>query len=213
MAILVNDSGTRIERLELGPFGTNTYLVSCLETGSVAVIDAPGEADKILERLKGTTPVYIFITHSHPDHVGIVPRLRSELKIPVAAHRADAGKIPGGADVMLEDGDLPKVGNLRFRVLHTPGHTPGSICLLTGKYLLSGDTLFPGGPGKTGSSVDFQDIIESLTTKIFNLPDDTRVYPGHGEPTLLGAEKEQYRVFSSRAHSPELCGDVLWLAS
>lgn len=213
MTIMVNESGVRIERLELGPFGTNTYLLSCLETGNSAVIDAPGEADKILERLEGTVPAFIFITHSHPDHVGALRRLRAELKVPVAAHRADAQMLPGGTDVMLEDGDLRVVGNLRLKVLHTPGHTPGSVCLLTGKYLLAGDTLFPGGPGKTASPQDFQDIIESLTAKIFNLPDDIQVYPGHGEPAVLGEEKKQYRAFSSRPHGPHLCGDVLWLAS
>jgi len=98
-------------------------------------------------------------------------------------------------------------------VLHTPGHTPGSLCLLSGKHLFSGDTLFPGGPGKTGNPAAFEQIINSITEKLFILPDETLVYPGHGEDTVLGKEKQEFAVFSSRPRTPGLCGDVLWLSS
>jgi len=99
-----------------------------------------------------------------------------------------------------------------LKVLHTPGHTAGSLSFLTGKYLISGDTIFPGGPGKTGSPDMFRQIVNSITEKIFALPDDTQVYPGHGDATVLKKEKEEFTVFSSRPHSPDLCGDVLWLS-
>lgn len=148
-----------------------------------------------------------------PDHTGALGRLKEQLRIPVAAHTYDTKLLPIGVDILLHDGDEIWIGELILGVIHTPGHTPGSICFLTGRYLISGDTLFPGGPGKTGSPEDFRQIINSLTAKIFPLSDDTQVFPGHGEATILGDEKEAYRVFSSRTHSPNLCGDVLWLSS
>jgi hydroxyacylglutathione hydrolase len=113
----------------------------------------------------------------------------------------------------LKDGDTIEVGKLKFKVLHTPGHTPGSLCFLVGKYLISGDTIFPGGPGKTGTPADFKQIVKSLDTRLFVLPDDTHVYPGHGDGTVLGKEKKEFAIFASKPHDPNLCGDVLWLSS
>jgi glyoxylase-like metal-dependent hydrolase (beta-lactamase superfamily II) len=147
------------------------------------------------------------------DHLGALSMLRSVLKIPVAAHPAEARALPSPPEIQLNDGDTVSFGNIKLEVLHTPGHTPGSLCFKTGKYLLSGDTLFPGGPGKTGSPVALREIINSITSKIFTLEDDTQVYPGHGAPTVLKKEKEEFAIFSSRPHPPDLCGDVLWLSS
>ena len=116
-------------------------------------------------------------------------------------------------EVLLGDGDTISFGTVGLKVLHTPGHTPGSICFLTGKYLLSGDTIFPGGPGKTYSPDKLQQIIDSITGKIFVLPEDTRIFPGHGASTIVRREKVEFDVFSSRPHNASLCGDVLWLSS
>ena len=104
------------------------------------------------------------------------------------------------------------LGNLKFEVLYTPGHTQGSLCFRAGRYLISGDTIFPGGPGKTRSPAAFKQIIESITGKILVLPDDTQIYPGHGDSTVLKKEKDEFTIFSSRPHNPDLCGDVLWLS-
>jgi len=112
---------------------------------------------------------------------------------------------------LLNEGDVLWLGELEFTILHTPGHTPGSLCFRVGRYLLSGDTIFPGGPGKTSSSDDFRQIIKSITKKIFVLPDDTRIYPGHGDSTVLRKEKDEFAVFVSRPHARDLHGDVLWL--
>ena len=200
----------RIERYELGPFGTNSYIMTCLKTGKSAVFDAPGDAPKILAQLKQTHPKYILMTHSHMDHTGALPQLKSALQVPIAAHAADADRMPVPVDTLLADGQALALGNIRLTALHTPGHTPGSLCFYTEGYLISGDTLFPGGPGKTGSPADFRRIVESLKYKIFALPDDTRVFPGHGEHTLLGKEKQAFEAFTGRPHDPNLCGDVLW---
>ena len=212
MMVAASNNGLQIERLQLGPFGTNAYILLCPETKESAIVDAPAEADKIIARLKDTTPRYILLTHSHVDHIGAMAQLRQELKIPLAAHAADADVLSPPPEIMLEDGDTIEFGKIRMAVSHTPGHTPGSLCFITGGYLLSGDTLFPGGPGRTNTPADFARIVKSITEKIFTLDDNTQVYPGHGEPTTLKKEKDEFATFSSRPHHPDLCGDVLWLS-
>ncbi len=213
MAVVIRDNNIQIERLELAPWGTNAYIVICRQTASSVLIDAPSEASTIIKRLLGTNPEYILLTHSHADHIGALSELRSELKVPLAAHAADSSSLPVSPEILLNDGDVVSFGKVKLEVLHTPGHTPGSLCLGIGKYLISGDTIFPGGPGGTRSPADFRQIIKSITDKIFVLPEDTQVYPGHGEATVLRKEKDEFAVFSSRSHDPNLCGSILWLSS
>ena len=213
MVLVAKDDNIQIEKLELGPFGTNAYVLVCRATGDSVLVDTPAEANKIVERLKGTNPRYILITHNHTDHLGAFSELRSALGVPVAIHPLDAERLPSPPDILLNDGDTVSFGNIELKVLHTPGHTPGSLCFLTGQYLISGDTIFPHGPGRTGTPAALRQVIESITEKVFVLPDDTQVYPGHGDSTVLKKEKEEFAVFSSRSHDPGLCGDVLWLSS
>ena len=213
MAIMVKNENIQIERYELGPFGTNSYIMTCLKTGDSVVFDAPGDAPKILGQLQHTNPKYILMTHNHMDHTGALAELKSALNVPLGAHTADAGRLPIPADMLLDDGEAITFGNIRLAVMHTPGHTPGSLCFYTEGYLISGDTLFPDGPGKTGSPADFSQIVESLKNKIFILPDDTKVFAGHGNDTVLGKEKQAFEAFSARPHEPNLCGDVLWSKS
>ena len=213
MVVVAKDNDIQIERLELGPFGTNAYIVICQKSRDSMVIDAPAEASTIMERLQGTTPKYILLTHNHMDHLLALAELHSTLKVPLAAHALDTQGLPSPPEILLNDGDTISLGNLKFEVLHTPGHTPGGLCFKAGRYLISGDTIFPGGPGATGSPDAFKQIIKSITEKIFVLPDDTQIYPGHGDATVLKKEKDEFAVFSSRPHDPNLCGSVLWLSS
>ena len=213
MVVVAKNENVQIEKLILGPFDTNAYVLICQDTGGSVVVDAPGEAGKILQRVKGTHTKYILMTHDHVDHVGALSELKSALNVPVAAHAKDAGNLPTSPDLLLNDGDVVSLGTIQLRVLHTPGHTPGSLCFLTSNFLISGDTLFPGGPGKTWSPADFKQIIESITRKIFTLPHDTQVFPGHGDSTVLKKERDEFAAFSSRPHNPNICGDVLWLTS
>ena len=213
MVNLVKDDSIQIEKLSLGPFGTNAYILICRQTGASVLVDAPGEANKLLAQLKGTDPKYILMTHNHMDHTGALAEVKSALNIPIAAHGDDADHLPLKPDMLLNDGDMISCGDIHLTVLHTPGHTPGSLCFLTGKYLIAGDTIFPDGPGKTGSPTDFRQIVDSLSSKIFVLPEDTRIYSGHGDSTILKKEKQAFEAFSTRAHDPNLCGDVLWSSS
>jgi glyoxylase-like metal-dependent hydrolase (beta-lactamase superfamily II) len=210
MTIEVKNENIQIERYELGPFGTNSYIITCLKTSASIVVDAPGDAPKVLGQLQQTNPKYILMTHNHMDHTGALSELKSALNVPIAAHPADADRLPLTPDMLLADGDGVTCGNIHFTVMHTPGHTPGSLCFYTEGYLISGDTLFPDGPGKTGSPTDFKQIVESLKNKIFSLPEDTQVFPGHGNHTAIGKEKQAFEAFSARPHDPNLCGDVLW---
>lgn len=212
MPTIAEDKNVRIERLTLGPYTTNAYVVVCQRTGESVLIDAPAEAEKILALLATTTPRYILLTHNHMDHVGALYELAGSLKIPVATSREDAPKNPLPSQITLKDNDMVSFGNVKLKVLTTPGHTPGSLCFLTGRYLLAGDTIFPGGPGHTRTPSAFKQIVAAITGKLFILPDDTMIYPGHGEWTVLKKEKEAFAVFAVRPH-PGLYGDVVWLSS
>jgi glyoxylase-like metal-dependent hydrolase (beta-lactamase superfamily II) len=213
MPVIEKDSHILIHKIETAPYGTNAYILVCQATRDSVLIDAPGEATKILSEMEETNPTYILITHSHFDHTGALGEVKDRLGIPVAAHPDDAHNFPLTPDVYLKDGDSVSFGKIELEVLHTPGHTPGSVCFVYGHYLFSGDTIFPAGPGRTGTPRAFEQIIQSLKEKIFVLPQNTLIYPGHGDSTLLEKEMNEFEVFSSRPHSPNLCGDVLWLSS
>jgi glyoxylase-like metal-dependent hydrolase (beta-lactamase superfamily II) len=147
------------------------------------------------------------------DHVGALDELRSKLRLPLAAHPLDAKGITSSPEIPLSDKAAIPLGRLTIDVLHTPGHTTGSLCFIINHYLFSGDTIFPHGPGKTRTPKDFADIIQSITTKIFILPDNTQVFPGHGETTTIGNEKAEFAIFSAKHRDTNLSGDVLWLSS
>lgn len=213
MGFVLEEKGIRIEKVVLGPYETNSYIMVCPLTQESVLIDAPAEEATLLDRLKGTHPKYILITHNHNDHLLALSGVRSKLKISVAIHPLDSKALSQPPEILLLDGDVISFGRIKLRVIHTPGHTRGSLCFLTEKFLISGDTLFPGGPGKTRTPSDLNQIIESITTKLFVLPDETQIFPGHGDSTVLKKEKAEYAVFASRPRDPDLCGDVLWLST
>ncbi len=213
MTIMFDEKEFLIERLALGPYETNCYTVVCKKTQHSLVVDAPADADSIINVLQSTAPQYILLTHNHFDHTGALASLRTSLKVPLAAHTADSSMLKPPPEISLKDGDTVSLGQYNIEVLHTPGHTPGSLCFKIGKHLIAGDTIFPGGPGKTHSPESFKEIIKSITDKILTLADDIAIYPGHGDSTTVKKSKEEYAIFTSRKHSDDLCGDVLWLSA
>jgi len=213
MAEIIDEKDIRIERLVLSPYETNCYIAVCKKTQNSLVADAPADASSIIAALQGTIPKYILLTHDHFDHTGTLTSLRTRLKAPLAAHTADAASLKTPPEIIADDGGTLSLGKLKIEIMHTPGHTPGSMCFKIGKYLISGDTIFPGGPGHTESPEEFKQIIESITTKILTLPDDTVILPGHGDSTTVKKSREEYTVFASRKHAGDLFGDVLWLSS
>jgi glyoxylase-like metal-dependent hydrolase (beta-lactamase superfamily II) len=210
---IIEDDKVRIIKLELKPFGTNAYILVCKDTSESLIVDVPGETNKILSHLEGTDPKYIVVTHSHIDHIAALQELINNLSVPVAIHSLDANSLRVSPDIKLSDGDYLPLGRSKIKVFHTPGHTQGSICLLINKFLISGDTIFPGGPGKTGTPVEFMQIVNTIRNKVFVLPDDVVIFPGHGDSTVIGREKAEFALFDSVPHDPKLHGDVLWRSS
>ncbi|MDO8670414.1 MAG: MBL fold metallo-hydrolase, partial [Dehalococcoidia bacterium] len=168
---------------------------------------------KIMEAANGIKNMRIVITHIHQDHNGALLQARAATAAKVAAHPLDAPDIPGGVDVNLKDGVEINFGSHTVKVVHAPGHTAGSICLLAGQHLIAGDTVFPGGPGKTATPSAFAQILSSITERIYTLPDSTIIYPGHGDSITVGDSKKEYALFNSKPHKKTTCGDVLWLSS
>ena len=186
-----------VRKREVGDMGNNTYVLECPETHASLLIDACWEPDELIKLADGTNLVAIVQTHGHFDHVQALPDLVKQLGVPLWAHPGDDYPVP--VDRELADGDVLVFGNREAKVIHTPGHTPGGICLLSGRHLISGDTLFPGGPGNTRGDADlFAEIIDSVETKLFTLPDETVVYPGHGLDTTIGAERPHIPEWKDR---------------
>ncbi|MBP6908906.1 MAG: MBL fold metallo-hydrolase [Candidatus Saccharicenans sp.] len=193
----------------VGPLETNCYLFFCPETKQCAIIDPGAEAEKIFEAISflSLKPVIILNTHGHVDHTGANLDLKERYQIPIALHPGDLplleeyfqlefglmlGARPApNPDRLLTDGEKISVGRSVLQVIHSPGHSPGSVCFYTDHLLFAGDTLFSGGVGRTdlpGGS--WKDLAHSLKARVMTLPDETMVLPGHGPKTTIGEERE-----------------------
>ena len=183
----------------------NVWLVG--DDHEVLIVDAAHDAETILSAVAGRRVVGIVCTHSHNDHVNAVQELISSVDGPVYLHPADAVLWDvvnaGVAFTPLADGDVVSVAGLDAQVIHTPGHSPGGVCLYVPDLgvLLRGDTLFHGGPGATGRSFsDFPTILDSIRERLLTLPAETRVLTGHGDETTVGAEAGSYDEWVARGH-------------
>ncbi|MGH8889976.1 MAG: MBL fold metallo-hydrolase [Acidothermaceae bacterium] len=195
----------RITKIAVGPMDNNAYLLRCGATGDTVLIDAAAEPDRILDERGDGLLISVITTHQHPDHWQALESVVGVTGPSVIAHPADAGGLPIPVTELVDDGDTIEFGDCELRVIHLRGHTPGSIALLydadpTAPHLFTGDSLFPGGPGNThGNATDFTSLIDDLEAKIFaKLPDETWVYPGHGNDTTLGAERPHLAAWRAR---------------
>ncbi len=198
------DGCLRVRKLSVEAMDNNVYVVSCGRTGDALLIDVAARPERLAEALDGLSPVAAVQTHGHWDHVRAWDGLRDGQDVEVWGHEHDAELFPRPVDRELTDGEVISVGNLEVEVLHVPGHTEGSLCYLVHgderPHLFSGDTLFPGGPGNTfGSAENHARLMDGLEARIFGrLPDETWVYPGHGDDTTLGAERPHLAEWRAR---------------
>ena len=185
----------RITKASVGPMDNNAYLLQCLSTDELLLIDAASEPDVLLDLVGGQPLATIVTTHRHRDHWDALEAVVGATRATTVAGADDVDGIPVSTDRPVSDGDIVEVGRCRLQVIHLVGHTPGSIALVyddpTGApHLWTGDSLFPGGPGKTTGAKNFTSLMDDLEAKVFGrLPDETWVYPGHGNDTTLGTER------------------------
>jgi glyoxylase-like metal-dependent hydrolase (beta-lactamase superfamily II) len=195
--------GLSVTKLAVGPMDNNAYLLRDLRTGEALLIDAAAEADRLIELIGDTPVVRIVTTHRHADHWQALAEVQAATGAAVAAHPIDAEEIPVTVTEPVEHGDTVRAGDVELTVIHLRGHTPGSIALrydaAAEPHLFTGDSLFPGGPGKTTSTADFTSLMNDLEQRVFDqLPDPTWVYPGHGNDTTLGAERPHIPEWRAR---------------
>jgi len=197
-----------VTKLSVGPMDNNAYLLVCRHTGDALLIDAANDSDRIADLL-GVGPDRprlrsIVTTHSHQDHWQALGAVAGQTGANLYAGAADAAGLPVPTDVPLGHGDSVPLGSSHLESISLRGHTPGSVALLyldpSGTaHLFTGDSLFPGGPGRTQSPADFTSLMDDLTDRVFDrLPDETWVYPGHGDDTTIGRERPQLAAWRAR---------------
>ncbi|MGY9072594.1 MAG: MBL fold metallo-hydrolase [Acidimicrobiales bacterium] len=192
-------TGVEVHKVVVGPYENNVFVIRCTESGDAVLIDAANEHERLLELCQGLGVRTVLETHGHWDHIQAIPAIR-DAGYEVGVTAADAAMLPS-YDYILEDESVIEVGRLRIQTILNPGHTPGSMSFHVENtpLLFTGDTLFPGGPGKTDASGDFDTIIRSIEDRMFSKFDgDTLVLPGHGDDTTIGTESPKIQEWIDR---------------
>jgi glyoxylase-like metal-dependent hydrolase (beta-lactamase superfamily II) len=198
--------GLTIAKLAVGPMDNNAYLLRCTQTDEGLLIDAANEGDRLrgLVRFEGPPVAAVLTTHRHQDHWQALAEVVTDADAAVYAGDADADELPVAVDERLAHGDTITVGDISLEIIALRGHTPGSIAVLYRDpegtpHLFTGDSLFPGGVGKTSSPENFTSLMDDVEERVFGvLPDDTWFYPGHGNDSTLGAERPHLADWRAR---------------
>jgi glyoxylase-like metal-dependent hydrolase (beta-lactamase superfamily II) len=197
-----------ITKLSVGPMDNNAYLLVCKHTAEAVLIDAANDSDRIVAMIDSGPGVSalrsIITTHQHGDHWQALQAVKDQTGARLLAGAEDSSGIPVATDVQLQHGDTVALGDCELQIVALRGHTPGSVAVLYKdpggtSHIFTGDSLFPGGPGKTNSPEAFSSLMDDLEERVFgNLADDTWVYPGHGDDTTLGAERPSLGAWRER---------------
>jgi glyoxylase-like metal-dependent hydrolase (beta-lactamase superfamily II) len=193
-----------ITKIAVGPMDNNAYLLRCRATDEQLLIDAANDADTLLGMIGDDGIASVVTTHQHGDHWQALAQVVSTTGARTFAGREDATGIPVPTDTLVDDGDTIRVGHVELTARHLVGHTPGSIALVYDDphghpHVFTGDCLFPGGPGRTTRPEEFNSLMGGLETKLFDvLPDETWIYPGHGNDTTLGTERPHLAEWRAR---------------
>lgn len=200
-------AGLSVTKLAVGPMDNNAYLLRCLRTGDAILVDAANEAGRLLEMIGDVHVTSIVTTHQHADHWQALAEVAEATGAAIIAHPDDAAGLPITVTETVPHGGTVRAGDAEFAVIHLRGHTPGSIALsydgggelADTPHLFTGDSLFPGGPGKTVTPENFTSLMDDLEARVFApLPDGTWVYPGHGKDTTLGTERPHLQEWRAR---------------
>jgi glyoxylase-like metal-dependent hydrolase (beta-lactamase superfamily II) len=198
------DGDLVLRKRSVSEMHNNVYLIGCARTGQALLVDAADDAPLIRALADGFDPVALVQTHGHWDHVRAWQALQEDPGLEIWGHAGDLDLYPHRPDRLLEDGQELAIGTLTVEVLHVPGHTPGSLLFSvhggSSHWLVTGDTLFPGGPGNTfGDAAAHERIMDGLERRVFaRYDDETRVLPGHGDMTLLGVERPNLAEWRER---------------
>lgn len=193
-----------ITKLQVGPMANNAYLLRDTATGDGLLIDAANEPDRLIDLVGPGGLAAVVTTHQHPDHWQALAAVVAATGARTVAHPLDTGPLPVPVDQPVGHSDTVAVGSSTLSVIHLRGHTPGSIALAYEDpngvtHLFTGDSLFPGGPGRTTDPADFTSLMDDLESRVFGvLADSTWVYPGHGNDTTLGAERPSLPEWRAR---------------
>jgi hydroxyacylglutathione hydrolase len=195
---------------QVGPWPMNTYALICPTTGQSVLFDPGADPETLTAMLDGSTPIAILLTHTHRDHVGALDEMCQRLGVPVMGHR-NAIKNGFALDRTLATGDEVTVGAHQLRIYETPGHIDDQICLAlqNDNRIIVGDTIFAGGPGRTGSPEAFRTTLTTLRNVVLTWPDDSICYPGHGPHFRLGDIRPAVEAFVTKDHG-DFHGDAEW---
>jgi len=206
------DGDVRIVKVgPMGPYNNNAYIVRDTQARASLLVDMPLDEQPLLDAIAAEGGVQTIVaTHWHNDHWMTYDAVRASTSAPVLVGDQEIRIPEERIDGRLTDGQEVPLGNARITVLHTPGHTPGSISLRIGRAVITGDTLFNGGPGKTFAKGDLETLLASIAAKLLPLPEETDVLPGHGGVTTIGVSRRGYEAYQGRPKAAGYFGDVEW---